>query len=191
MSALDRVEEAVRMAFRLHAGQTRRGSGVAYVYHPLAVAGLVAESGGDEDQVIAAVLHDTVEDAGGAPVLEEIRLRFGEDVARLVDGCSDTDETPKPPWRPRKEAFLSRLRGEDPRLRLVVAADKLHNVRCLERDLRRLGSEVFSRFRGGREGTLWFYRAAVEALGEGWSHPLRDELDRAVRELEERVRELA
>lgn len=185
MSVTDRVEEAVRMAFRLHAGQTRRGSGTAYVHHPLAVAGLVAESGGDESQVIAALLHDAVEDAGGAATLEEIRRRFGDDVAALVEGCSDTDVIPKPPWRPRKEAFLARLRTEGPRLRLVVTADKLHNVRALDRDLRRAGPGVFDRFRGGRDGTLWFYRAAVEVLRDGWSHPLLDELDRAVGALEE------
>jgi (p)ppGpp synthase/HD superfamily hydrolase len=180
-----RLREAVDLAFRLHAGQTRRGSRAPYVFHPLAVAGLVADAGADEDQVIAALLHDAVEDAGGADTRAEIARRFGEDVARLVDACSDTDRTPKPPWRERKEAFLGRLRGEPARVRLIVTCDKLHNVRALVRDLRAVGPELWSRFRGGRDGTLWYYDEVTAALADGWGHPLRDELERAVRELRE------
>jgi (p)ppGpp synthase/HD superfamily hydrolase len=179
----ERIRSAIELSVRLHTGQTRRGSGAPYVFHPFAVAGLVADAGGTEEQVVAALLHDVVEDAGGAPVRAEVVRLFGERVARLIDACSDTDVTPKPPWRPRKEAFIARVRGEGPDVRLVVAADKLHNVRSLARDIRSHGPAVWSRFRGGRDGTLWYYGAVAEALAQGWSHPLLDELLRAIEEL--------
>ncbi len=183
----DRLAEAVAWASELHAGQRRKGLGVPYVFHLLAVAAIVGESGGDENQVIAALLHDAVEDAGGAPTLAEIRRRFGDDVAALVDGCTDTDAAEKPPWRPRKEAYVARLRSAPPRLRLVSAADKLHNARCLESDLWAEGDSVWERFRGRRDGTLWYYGALLDALQNGWSHPVADELARVVA----RIRTLA
>jgi len=172
----DRIAEAIEMCVRVHAGQTRKGSGAPYVFHPLAVAGLVADAGGDEDQILAAILHDAVEDGGGEPVRAEIETRFGADVAAMVVAASDTDQTPKPPWRPRKEAFVSRIRNESPRVKLVVAADKVHNVQALRRDLESAGPEVWGRFNGGHEGTVWYYRAVAEALAEGWDHPLAREL---------------
>ena len=178
-----RIEEAVAEAVRYHSGQARKGSGAPYVFHPLAVAGLVADAGGDEDTVIAAVLHDAVEDAGGPPVRAEIAARFGENVARIVEACSDTDATPKPPWRPRKEAFIRRLQDAPADVRLVVTADKLHNARALRRDFRDAGEDVWKRFRGGREGSLWYYGAVAEALGAGWDHPLLEELLDEVTEL--------
>jgi GTP pyrophosphokinase len=179
----ERIRSAIDLSVELHAGQSRRGSGAPYVFHPFAVAGLVADAGGSEDQIVAALLHDVVEDAGGPPVRAEVARRFGEPVARLIDAASDTDVTPKPPWRQRKEAFIARLTGEGPDVRLVVAADKLHNVRSLARDVRVHGPAVWSRFRGGRDGSLWYYGAVAAALSEGWSHPLLDELSRAVVEL--------
>ena len=183
----DRFEEALTWASELHADQRRKGKGVPYVFHLLATAAIVGESGGDENQVIAALLHDEVEDAGGAPVLAEIRSRFGDDVADLVDGCTDTDAEEKPPWRPRKEAYVARLRSAPPRLRLVSAADKLHNARCLETDLRAEGDCIWERFRGRRDGTLWYYGAILDALQNGWNHPVIDELARVVA----RIRALA
>ncbi len=150
----------------------------------MAVAAIVLEYGGDEDEAVAALLHDAVEDQGGKPTLEEIRRRFGDRVAEIVVGCSDADETPKPPWRGRKEAHLARLRKASDSVRLVVAADKLHNARCLLRDYRLRGNEVWEHFHGGREGTLWYFRAAVEALWRDDSSPLLEELNRAVAETE-------
>ncbi|MFN8178673.1 MAG: HD domain-containing protein [bacterium] len=183
MSETTRVEEAVLLASRLHRGQRRKGTDVPYLFHLLAVAALVAEHGGDEDQVVAALLHDAIEDAGGTVAREEIRRRFGEDVAALVDGCTDADTVPKPPWRARKERFVARVADASPRLRLVVAADKLHNADATLRDLRRLGDEVWNRFRGGRDGTLWYYEEVTKSLAHGWSHPILDELRETVKAL--------
>jgi (p)ppGpp synthase/HD superfamily hydrolase len=179
-----RFEEALFFAARKHSGQTRKQSQVPYIAHVLSVTALVLEAGGDEDQAIAAVLHDVVEDCGGAPVLAEIRAKFGDRVANVVDGCTDTDAVPKPPWRARKEHYLRHLReaGED--VRLVSAADKLHNVRSIVADYRYLGEAVWERFAGRREGTLWYYRAVLDILRQGPGSRLVDELERAVLELE-------
>lgn len=179
-----RIADAVRLAAELHAGQRRKGSDAPYVAHLLAVCALVLEHGGDESQAVAALLHDAIEDAGGDAVRAVLRGRFGEDVLALVEGCTDTDETPKPPWRARKERFLEGLAAASPRVRLVVAADKLHNAATTRADLARDGARVWERFRGGREGTLWYYRAAVDALQRGWSHPIMAALAREVAALE-------
>ena len=184
-----RFEDALVYATQKHSGQMRKSSDVPYVAHVLSVAALVLEAGGDEDQAIAALLHDVVEDCGGAPVLVEIRERFGERVARIVDGCTDTDEDPKPPWRERKEHYLRHLQegGED--VRLVSVADKLHNVRSIVSDYRRLGEKVWERFTGRREGTLWYYRALLEIYLAGRRTPQVEELERTVMELERLVRQ--
>ncbi len=182
MPYTEKFEDALLYAARLHRDQTRKGTGVPYVTHLLAVAAIVGESGGTEDEVIAALLHDAPEDAGGEARLEEIRARFGGPVAEVVAGCSDTYETPKPPWRERKEAYIAHLADAPPSVRLVSAADKLHNARSVLADYRTLGEDLWGRFNGGREGTLWYYRAVADALaGDG---PVADELGRAVAELE-------
>lgn len=174
------LADAVGLAAGLHAGQRRKGSDTPYLAHLLAVCALVLEHGGDEAQAVAALLHDAIEDAGGDAARAVIRARFGEDVLAIVEGCTDTDETPKPPWRARKERFLQRLAAAPPRVRLIVAADKLHNASATLRDLRREGPTVWERFRGGREGTLWYYAEAVRALRSSWTHPLVDELEAVV-----------
>lgn len=150
----------------------------------MSVAGLVLEAGGDEDQAIAALLHDVVEDCGGKPMLQEVADRFGQRVARIVDGCTDAYTIPKPPWKQRKLDYLQLLRKADDDIRLVSAADKLHNVRAILTDHRAEGDSVWARFSGGREGTLWYYRAVLEILLEGRSNRLTRELQRAVTELE-------
>src|SRR5215472_15366785 len=122
-----RFEQALLFATRKHAGQTRKASRIPYVGHLLGVASLVLEAGGDEDLAIAALLHDVVEDCGGAPMLKEVRRRFGKRVADIVDGCTDAYEIPKPPWRERKESYIERLKSESSGTRLVSAADKLNN----------------------------------------------------------------
>ncbi len=182
-----RFSDALAYACQLHAAQVRKSSGVPYIAHLLAVASLALEHGADEDEAIAAVLHDAVEDQGGAPVLAEIARRFGPGVAAIVDGCSDTDLDPKPPWRQRKEQFLARLGGAGHGVQLVSAADKLHNVRSLIEDFRRHGDALWPRFTGGREGSLWYYRAVVEELSGARCAALVEELDRAVSELERLV----
>lgn len=178
-----RFEEALVWAARLHAGQTRKASDVPYVAHLLAVAGLVLDHGGDEDDAIAALLHDAIEDQGGARTREEIERRFGGWVVAIVDGCTDAETIPKPPWRARKEAHLERVRQATSAVKRVVAADKLHNARALAADWRRLGEGVWERFRGGREGTLWYYQEMLAAVREGAPAGLVGELESAVAEL--------
>ena len=158
MATSARFQEALSYAVGLHAEQRRKLSGEPYVAHLLAVAALVMEHGGNEEEAIAALLHDAVEDQGGLATREEIRRRFGDAVAAIVDGCTDTTETPKPPWRRRKEAYIARLRDASTSVRLVAAADKLHNARSILREYRRLGESLWGHFHGGREGTLWYFR---------------------------------
>jgi (p)ppGpp synthase/HD superfamily hydrolase len=179
-----RFREALACAAELHAGQERKGSGVPYLAHLLAVASIVLDYQGSEDEAIAALLHDAVEDQGGAATLREIRRRFGDTVADIVAGCSDADSIPKPPWRQRKEAYLAHLPRASASVRLVSAADKLHNARALLMDYRQVGEAVWQRFNGGREGTLWYYGALVEALCRAGTTPVVEELQRAVRELQ-------
>jgi (p)ppGpp synthase/HD superfamily hydrolase len=174
-----RLEEAFLLAAELHRGQQRKRSGIPYLVHLMAVAALVAEYGGNDDQVVAGFLHDAVEDAGGARVREMIRERFGDAVVTLVDGCTDTDEDPKPPWRPRKEAYLERLRGETDAVRLVSVADKVHNSRSIVAALR-AGENIWKHFQGGKDGCLWYYREILRVAGNGWHHPILDELARTV-----------
>jgi len=180
-----RFDEAFLYASKLHAGQTRKKTGRPYIGHLMGVAALVLQQGGDEDAAIGALLHDAAEDCGGKPILEEIRGRFGERVAQIVDGCTDSYESPKPPWLERKRKYVERARHVSADVRLVSAADKLHNVREILLDYRAQGEEVWERFAGGRDGTLWYYRALVGAFRERGSTPLVDELDRAVSELEQ------
>jgi (p)ppGpp synthase/HD superfamily hydrolase len=179
-----RVVAAVEMAFKLHGAHTRKGSGVPYVGHLLGVASLVIDDGGDEDQVIAALLHDGPEDQGGRRTLTEIGRRFGPQVVAIVEACTDTLDDPKPPWRPRKEQWLARLPSAPPDAWRVVLADKLHNARTLVADLRRDGVAAFEKFNGGRDGTLWYYRRCAEIVGGLAPGPLASELLRTVEELE-------
>ena len=174
-----RFDDAVAFALDAFRAIRRKGTDTAYVTHLLAVTALVGEAGGDEEQLMAAVLHDVLEDV---PTVDAaaLRSRFGERVARLVEALSDTTETPKPPWRPRKEAYLAHLRGQPAEVKLISAADTLHNATTLVRDLRADGVATFARFSGGREGTLWYYSAVHAALADGWSHWLVDELGAAV-----------
>jgi hypothetical protein len=179
-----RFEEALILATRLHAGQRRKGKYVPYIAHLLAVTSLVLEHGGGEEEAIAALLHDAIEDQGHRVSLEEIHQRFGEVVANIVKGCSDATGLPKPPWRERKEAYIAHLREASASERLVSAADKLHNARCIRADYRALGEELWERFNGGREGTLWYYRTLVETFQAAGPTPLVEELAQVVAEIE-------
>jgi (p)ppGpp synthase/HD superfamily hydrolase len=179
----DRFVDAVGEAVRLHARQARRGNGVPYVSHLLAVAGLVLEYGGDEDQAIAALLHDGPEDQGGEPTLAAIRERFGDRVAGIVAACSDTFETPKPPWRERKDAYLAHLDASGADVWLVTLADKVHNARTIVADLRELGPGTLDRFNGGHDGTLWYYGSLAERISALAPGPLADELVRLAAEM--------
>ena len=180
-----RFESALAYATRFHAGQHRKGTSIPYISHPLGVASIVLEYGGTEDEAIAALLHDVIEDGGGQRAREEIRQLFGSNVVAIVDGCTDTDETPKPPWRPRKEAYIARLPQEPDSVLLVSAADKLHNTRAILADYRVLGESLWDRFKGHRD-TLWYYRALADTFQAIRKHPrLIEELSRVVSELEE------
>jgi len=179
-----RFLRAFHFAAEKHARQTRKASTIPYIAHLMGVASLVLEAGGDEDLAIAALLHDVVEDCGGAPMLKEVRRRFGERVAGIVDGCTDAYEIPKPPWRERKENYIRRLKRENVDTRLVSAADKLNNIRSILADYRAVGESVWSRFNGGRDGTLWYYRTLRgEFLRRNQNRITRD-FDLALRELE-------
>lgn len=189
-----RFGAALAYACELHAGQPRKRAAdeptaeIPYVSHLLAVAALVLEHGGDEDEGVAALLHDGPEDQGGRATLEEIRRRFGERVAGVVEAMTDTFESPKPAWGERKRAYVRHLREGDPddSALLVCAADKVHNVASILRDHRRIGARVWKRFTGDREGTLWYYTELLAILrerqGERWG-ALVDELERLLGEL--------
>jgi (p)ppGpp synthase/HD superfamily hydrolase len=178
-----RFLRAFEFAAKMHAGQTRKASTIPCLAHLMGVASLVLEAGGDEDLAIAALLHDVVEDCGGAPMLKEVRRRFGARVAKVVEGCTDTDTDPKPPWRERKENYIRHLRKADADTRLVSAADKLNNVRSILTDYREIGEAVWARFNGGRDGTLWYYRTLLTEF-------LRQKPTRITRELELAVNDL-
>ena len=162
----------VSQAFRF---KVRKGSGVPYLTHLLAVAALVGEGGGDEEQIIAALLHDYLEDIPGGTE-EELSLRYSPRVARLVLALSDCTSQPKPPWKARKDAYLAHLENEPDEVKLISAADKLHNCRSLVRDHRQMGDAIFDRFNPEKEETLWYYRSLLPALSHNWEHFLLDEL---------------
>jgi len=183
MPTTTRLTHALAYAAHLHRHQHRKGTQTPYLSHLISVAGIVADFGGDEDQFIAALLHDGPEDQGGEPVLQAIRVTFGDRVAHIVEACTDTMAEPKPPWQRRKEAYIEHLRHTAADARLVSAADKLHNARSILADLRRDGVSTLDRFRGKRDGTLWYYRSlADEFLARGPAE-LAAELDRVVQQI--------
>lgn len=185
----ERYDEALTYAAQLHREQTRKGGGgVPYIGHLLSVSGLVIEGGGTEDQAIAALLHDAVEDQGGAPTLAVIREKFGDDVANIVAECNDTDEVPKPPWRARKEKYVGHLGYVSEATLLVSLADKLDNARALLRDHRLVGDELWQRFstKDPRDH-LWYYRSLLATFRDKLDVWLVDELQRVVDELDKRV----
>jgi len=179
-----RFQRAFEFAADKHRKQTRKASTIPYIAHLIGVASLVLEAGGDEDLAIAALLHDVVEDCGGAAMLKEVGRRFGKRVAHIFDGCTDAYEIPKPPWQDRKVSYINRLKAEDADTRLVSAADKLNNVRSILSDYRALGESVWSRFNGGREGTLWYYRTLRDEFLRSKPNRITLDFDLAVQELE-------
>jgi len=183
-----RFLRAFLFAAEKHTGQVRKASTTPYIAHLMGVSSLALEFGGDEDMAIAALLHDVVEDCGGAPMLKEVKRRFGSRVAKIVDGCTDSDRDPKPPWRERKETYIRHLKSADADTKLVSAADKLHNVRSILSDYREVGESIWARFNGGREGTLWYYRALLKEFQRGKPNRLIREFELAVRELEARAK---
>lgn len=167
----ERYAAAVRYAATAHAGQVRKGTSIPYITHPIAVSGLVMEFGGDEDQAIAGLLHDVVEDCGVS--LESLEAQFGGRVAAIVDGCTDgvpDAQGHKPPWRERKEQYLAHLEQAHSDVLLVSACDKLHNARAIVADLRTHGLTIFERFTAGQDGTTWYYRQLAGVFGRRLGH---------------------
>ncbi len=176
-----RFDEAFRYAHEVHAHQTRKGSAVPYIGHLMGVASIVLDDDGTEDEAIGALLHDAAEDHGGRARLDDIRSRFGEAVARIVEDCTDSWETPKQPWIERKQAYIQHARSlPAPSLR-VSAADKVHNTYAILRDLRNVGDRVWERFSAPADDVLSYYESLVRAFREAGGSRLVDELDRIVR----------
>jgi len=180
-----KFEEALVYATRIHGGQLRKKTQIPYIAHLLGVAAIAMEYGANETEAIGALLHDAVEDCGGPARQREIEEIFGPDVALIVAGCTDSDQMPKPPWRERKEKYIEHLQSASASTRLVSAADKLHNVRAILHNLREDGEEVWTRFKAGKEGALWYYRSLVTAFRKHGNDALLDELDRVVSEIEQ------
>lgn len=185
MTYSSQFEAGLVYAATVHAGQVRKKSGMPYIAHLLGVASIVMEYGGNEEEAIAALLHDAVEDAGGQRRLDDIRERFGETAAKIVAGCTDSDVFPRPPWRERKNDYLKHLPEASASVHLVSAADKLHNARALLRTLRAVGEPIWERYSGGKEGTLWYYRTLVDVFRSTGPAPLTEELDRVVTLIEQ------
>lgn len=181
----DRFTNALVYATHLHAEQRRKVSGVPYIAHLLSVTALVLEDGGTEDEAIAALLHDAIEDQGGAPIREAIRKQFGDEVVSIVDGCTEWDTPPKPPWKERKRRYLERLQQSTPSVQRVSLADKLHNARSLILDWRQVGDRIWDSFSQGRDETLWFYRELAQVYKEIHMSGLMLEFAQAVDELEQ------
>jgi GTP pyrophosphokinase len=179
-----RFQRALAFAAAIHRGQVRKGTEVPYVSHLLAVCAIVLEHGASEDEAIAALLHDAIEDqaeshGGAAELRAEIEGRFGKAVLAIVEGCTDADTVPKPPWKERKKRYVERLRTAPPSVLLVTAADKLHNARSIVSELTADGDAVWKRFNGGKDGTLWYYRAVCDVLLRRFPGRLSEELARA------------
>ena len=184
MKLSPRFEEALVYATRIHGGQLRKKTQIPYIGHLLGVTAIALEYGANETEAIGALLHDAVEDGGGPERQKQIEKRFGKEVGAIVDGCTDSDQTPKPPWRERKEHYLAHLGTASASIRLVSAADKLHNARAIVHNLREDGDTVWNRFKTGKQGALWYYRALVTAFRQHGKNELINELDRVVTEME-------
>src|SRR5262245_22604284 len=191
MMLTDRFDRALLYATHVHGGQVRKGTSIPYVAHLLAVAATVLEYGGDEDLAIAALLHDSAEDQGGTARLEDVRNRFGERVARIVEACSDSladtaKGERKAHWQERKAAYIAHLRNADESILRVSLADKVHNARAILRDLRKpdIGEKIWSRFSQPEEQTLWYYRSLADTFCERLPSQLSNELHEIVQVLE-------
>lgn len=179
----ERFQEALLYAVQLHANQNRKHSLVPYIAHLLGVTALVLEDGGDENQAIAALLHDAVEDQGGLATLEEIKTRFGVRVAEFVLALSDSHTIPKPPWRERKEKYIASLEAAGPEVIRISLADKIYNARTTLDDVSRDGEIAWERFNGGKDGTLWYYQQLIQAFLKHGTNSMLQELIRLVDEL--------
>ncbi|SIH39247.1 metal dependent phosphohydrolase [Mycobacteroides abscessus subsp. abscessus] len=179
---------ALTYAATTHQHQTRKGGETPYLGHLLSVAALVIEAGGTETQCIAALLHDAPEDQGGIQTLQDIGARFGQDVERIVAQCSDTFDTPKPPWRERKQRYIEHLNDADDDTIVVSLADKVDNARAILRDFRDVGDLLWQRFSvNDPNDHLWYYRSLLDVYARRTDSWLVDDLRRTLDTLEELV----
>jgi GTP pyrophosphokinase len=160
----NRFDDALTFARYVHIAQSNKGTAIPYLAHVMGVASIVLDMEGSEDEAIAGLLHDTIEDGGGLSIEIAIRAQFGDEVARIVRACSDTDEKPKPPWRQRKQDYLDSIAHKQRDELLVSLADKVHNSRRVLTDYRAIGEEIWPRFKEGRDGQLWYYDELVKAF---------------------------
>lgn len=180
----DRFSQALVYASQLHNNQVRKGSNIPYISHLLSVTALVLEDGGTEDEAIAALLHDAIEDQGGDKTRQEIRIKFGDRVAQIIEGCTESEVIPKPPWKERKLATINKLRHASPEVRRVTLADKVHNARSILGDWYRIGDAIWERFKTGKAGTVWYLKSIAEVDKQLGSSYLGEELSRIVVQLE-------
>ena len=185
MNLSPKFDQALHYAVLIHAHQKRKDTEIPYLAHLLGVASIALEHGANKEEAIGALLHDAGEDAGGEGRIEDIRHRFGDAVADIVQGCTDSVTIPKPPWRKRREEYIAHIPKASASVRLVSASDKLHNARAILRDFRRIGDALWSRFTRGKDDQLWYYRSLVTAFRQAESGELIDELDRVVTEIEQ------
>ena len=179
----DRFQAALNLAFELHQNQIRKGSQVPYFSHLMGVSTLVLENDGTENEAIAALLHDAVEDQGGLPTLERIKTEFGDEVADIVNGCTDAYTHPKTDWKERKINYLERLKTASDSVVLVSLSDKVHNSRSILRDLQKEGDTIWDWFKGKKSGTLWYYQSLANIFDESSYSFLKQELRQLVEEL--------
>ena len=182
MALSRKYDDALVYASELHRRQVRKGSGVPYIAHLLGVSSRVITAGGTETQAIGGLLHDAAEDQGGKPTLDVIREKFGPEVAQIVADCTDSWTVPKPVWRARKEAYIASLPGKPATSLLVSLADKVDNAQAILNDYRSIGDELFDRFTGKRDGTLWYYRSLDRIFSRALPGPLAGELSQIVAE---------
>jgi GTP pyrophosphokinase len=188
MNPSPKFELALQYAAVIHAGQKRRGSSAPLLAHLLSVASLLMEHAASEDEVIAGLLHEAVEQAGGLARLVDIRQRFGEAVAEIVAGCSEPPDAAQQPWRARKVAGIARVPQTPESTRRVATAAKLDNARAILRGLLSSGDAVWDRVEGGKAGLLWHYRCLVQAYRNAGANPLVAEFERVVADLERAVK---
>lgn len=184
-----RLYDALQLTFKLHGRDARKATRVPVLSHLLSVCALVQFDGGDEDEAIAALLHDALEDKPEEISREQIRRRFGERVLAMVNLCTDTPLNyqggPKPAWLERKKGYLERIRREDPALMRATVADKIDNARAMLAEYRRVGDQLWSKFKAGRAEQVWYFKQAVDAYGQaGFISPLLDDLRDLVEQLD-------
>lgn len=179
----NKFEQALVYATQLHANQTRKVDKIPYISHLMSVSALILEAGGSEDEAIAGLLHDAIEDQGGKATREEIRQKFGETVVEIVDGCTESDITPKPPWKERKIQYIENIRNASDSVKLVSLADKLHNARSLLIGYQNQGDKLWDYFSGSKEDKLWFYGELLKIYKQGNVNFMTVELQRILKEL--------